>query len=436
MNLKETVEALEAKNVTVAIDLGVHEYCTLDSNCPLAIQLRRLIADAGVTLEQLLEGHEVVTNPPPLDYDLPAFDAHINLRIATKDIAVDLNDVISESVRALVKSKLEALNTAEATVRDAGVALYNTYLREIARQRDNHVLPQLEYSARELLNAKCFITSDSGHYYFLFSVDYNPEYLIKDGIRYKLSDRDIREIKRKAYVQVVITPENKITNVLLLNESGDKLQHYHGDTDNDCWGAVHIPQRWDRRLSSLSNFVRSLMGSLATINLGSLLVHEPLDMPDNEELMEHSTELGREGELEVEEVEPTEPTERPGWGRTAWGRGGQPPRNTGNTTIHLTDIDLGIRDVETADGTPRRRRAPTTIDLGIREQPQGEPQTLDGQMIRRYGIAQPTGRERLDFTCALCGRRLGDHSGTRGEDCPVELTQEEEMVRRFGEPDP
>ena len=57
MNLSQTVQALEANGVVVALDCGVHGYCDINSNCPVAVQLRKFIHESGVTLEELLTGY-------------------------------------------------------------------------------------------------------------------------------------------------------------------------------------------------------------------------------------------------------------------------------------------------------------------------------------------------------------------------------------------
>ena len=313
MNLQDTVQALEAKGVTVALDVGVHRYCSLDSNCPLAVQLRRLTTDADITLEQLLEGYQEATAPDPVDYTLPEFDGRVTLKIAGKDLELDFNDVISEQIRITVERKLREIEGISNDVRRTGTSLYQSYLREIQRQRSSQVLPQMDYSVSSLLEAGCLITGSDRIYIFLFPSEYNPQYIIRNGTRYKLSDDDITAIKTKIYFKLTVTKEGKFLRADVLNTGGNKFFHYHGDRNYDCWGEVVLPERWDRRLASLSRLVHTLVMSLTTINYNSLLMREPPHMPYIDGLLERSTELGREGE--IEETPVATPAIRTRWGR-------------------------------------------------------------------------------------------------------------------------
>lgn len=383
MNLLDTVKALEAKNITVAINLGVHQYCELDSNCPLAIQLRRLIGDSGTTLPELLEGYEAVTAPDPVRYELPHFDATACLNVAGKELTVDLDDIVSDQIKDRVRHKLRELDEMKGRVQHLGSSLYSSYLLEIARQRDNHTLPQVEYSIEELIDSGCSITAYHGRYSYLFPMDYNPQYIVRDGIRFKLSDEDIRDIRRKAYLQFEITSEDKILEPRVLDREGGKLEHYHGNSDGDCWGSVDVPETWDRRLSSLRRIVHNLTRSLATVNRGSPLMQDPPDMPNIDDIIDRGTELGREGQLDEPEERPTEGERPAGWGATHWGRRERP------------------------------------------RQPRGTPGlTAEQEYQRRFGTATP----RTGMTCMICGAEYGRH---RGYQCPEEapLTETE---RRFG----
>jgi len=304
MNLGETVRALEAKGVTVAINLGAHQSCDLDSNCPLAIQLRRLITSSGITLEQLLEGYQTVIAPHLIVCRLPQFSAKLHLNIAGKVVELDFNNVISGELRGKVRSKLEELDGMKASIRGVGENLYQSYLSEIARQRSKHTLPQLTFSIGEILRTSCLITSEGRNYIFIFPIEYNPQYIVSRGIRYKLPDGDIRNIKRKAYLEITVTLEDRIVSVQLLDSHGRKLEHYHGNLRADCWGDVSIPARWDRRLPSLHRLAHSLAISLMTINKDSILRSNPPTMPTIEELFSRSTELGREGQVDTPERQP------------------------------------------------------------------------------------------------------------------------------------
>lgn len=408
MNLIDTVRGLEAKGVTVAINLGVHEGCEIDSNCPLAIQLRRLIADSGTTLEQLLEGYQEVTNPDPIHYDLPQFSSKAHIEIAGKVVDIDLNDIVSGQMKERIDYKLRDLDRTERMFKELANSLYQSYLREIARQRDNHTLPQLNYAISELMATKCSITSYGRNYIFLFPIDYNPQYMVTNGIRYKLHRDDIQDLKRKIYIKLEVTQDDKIHMPELLTDDGDKFYHYHG-TGEDCWGAVEIPEKWDKRLITLYRLAELLRKSLITLNKDSMMEHHPDDMPEDNALLDRSTELGKEGELD--EVEETSHPE--GWGAGHWGE------------------------------QRRRQRQPRTDPDGQR-QPTARPTMIEAnqELMRRFNSRDPGN----DIICALCGARHGAHIGIVGQVCPrdrdapdgnanavgLPRTTGGELTRRFG----
>jgi hypothetical protein len=364
MNLQETVRALEAKNIQVAIDVGVHSGCALDSNCPKAVELRRYIAGAGVTLEQLLEGYEVISAPDPVRLDdiTPDIEGRTSIVIAGQQVQLDLTNLINEQVRQAWGRRVANLQDMEGRIRRTGRGLYDAYLDEIRRSRNKHTLPQLSYSTRALIEAGCLITSGERHYIFLFPDIYNPQYLIKDGFRYKMSDEHIIQLQRPVYLKFSLTPVERKFYVLptLLTPDWEKFRHYHGRT-SDCWGQVTIPERWDGTLTSLKRLNDLLMKSLITINLNSLVERQPPDMPHaHDTLLVRSTVLGREGELE--HPAPAQ-AEQP---RQGWGAGWRARERT---------------------------------------------ETRDNVMIRRFGTLAPT----MEIVCAECGQPYAEH---RGVACP------------------
>ena len=303
MNLAETVQALEAKGIATAINLGAHEHCAIDSNCPLAVELRRLVVDAGVTLEQLLEGYEAVTAADPVNYDLPGIDGKAIIKIGDKVIEVDLDDVVGEQMKAAMDTKRRELGEQEVRVKRLGGGLYTSYLRAIAQARKSPVLPQLGFNHKELLASNCLVTCEGSTYVFLFPCEYKPEYYVNNSVRYKLAASDKKAIKRNTYLEFKIRG-GKFLSILLQEKSGETLSHYHGHPGGDCWGHVKLPARWDGELRSLRELVKLCMGSLATINMNSLLEHNPPGMPYYEELKSRGTRVGREGTVAPAEVPP------------------------------------------------------------------------------------------------------------------------------------
>lgn len=365
MNLHQTVQALEAKNITVAINLGQHSHCPIDSNCPLAIELRRTMADAGVTLPELLEGYREVIVSEPVNIVLPEFDGRATIRVAGEDLHLDFSRIIGDQLKGVVDRKLRELEALESNFKELGRNLFRSYLYEIEKTRNESVLPQLTFSGEELIQTHCLTSGVDGNYVFIFPEEYKPEYIVKDGIRYKLSDAHIKVLIREVYLRFIISKENEFLSATLLDVRSGKFQHYHGNGHEDCWGAVTLPQTWDGTIRSLYGLATNLTKALATINHNSLMQSEPPNIPFHiSTLLEKSTELGREGELEVPEVEGTAPT----WGRTAWGRrGGQ-----------------------------ARQAAPTPDGANI-------------EMMRRFNTTE---EPPLEIVCALCGETYGQHYGT------------------------
>lgn len=435
MNLRETVEALEAKNITVAVNLGAHEFCMLDSNCPLAIQLRRTVADAGITLEQLFEGFEQVTHRDPVDYSPVGFRAKVQFSVAGKTMEEDLSSIVTPVLKDKIKQKVEELDYLRRNVKDLGVQLYQSYLREIANQRVNRTLPQLKFSMGEMLEAKCTITSVDNNYVFLFSFEYKPEYIVYSGIRYAIKPSDIAKIKREAYIQFTITPANKIVKVRVVGKDGVKLEHYHGSREEDCWGNVKYPAKWDGKLKSLLVIAKSLIGALHTVNRGSILRSHPGGMPEIESLMERSTEIGREGERDtVQEVRAEVVRDGETWGGTAPHPGDEDGEDYDEQEAQPGH---GAWGAGTRAGRGRQRAVPTTTI---------NPTGIADRMIIRFG---QTRAPDMEAVCRLCGSTYGSHYTTDeyGVECPREHrartmgggtpTPTHTTIReRFGQADP
>ena len=322
MNLRETVEILRAKHIEIALDLGEHTHCQLDSNCPLAIQLRRAIGESGLTLPDLLEGYQAITAPEPVRIDLPHLGGEATITVAGKTIRIDLTDIVGGQFKEALERKLHDLERQEVCIKGLGIGLYHSYLQEIAGLRNNHILPQLKVPVGDLLRYRACITEEDGNYIFLFQVNFHPEYIVRDGIRYKLGNEDAFAIRREACLKITVTPQGKVLSLLLLDKAGTKLGHYHG-RNTDCWGQVNLQLEGGIiSLRALHRIGIVAMNSLITINYNSLMQHVPPDMPPIEQLLERSTELGREGELGA--PEPTPDAQPAGWVNPAaprrWGR--------------------------------------------------------------------------------------------------------------------
>jgi len=380
MNLQQTKESLEQNGIAIALDVGVHRYCDINSNCPLAVELRRVIHDAGITLEQLLtafaESQEPV--PDPLhNPEFAQFSGKAEIYIGGTPVEIDLSEAIRGEAQAAFRYKVEKLYEKELRLGRIGRSLYDTYLNQIWELRNTRTLPQLTFTLEAMIKAGCLITTDGGNYIFLFPRDYNPQWIVTNGVRYKIADKDIIAIVKSAYIQYTITKEGKILHTFILNSDGSKLHHYHG-AGGDCWGNVHVPKRWDGTLRSLTNLTTQIMGSLATVNKDSLMSHHPPHMPNIDDVFNRSTKLGEEGYMEEREQP------EGGWG---------------------VDHDREPM-TEDIDGTTPRRWGQR------REQAQQGTPEEETPMMVRFGTTEMP--DNIDVVCALCGERYGDHY--RGRD--------------------
>lgn len=319
LNLQQTVQALEQKGILVLTDVGVHRHCDINSNCPVAVELRRFIQESGTTLPDLIEGFAATQVPPPvpLSEDEYRVDGKTQVIIGGHTISLDLTDMLKEKIESAWNYKLRELNRSLERVQVLGERLYHTYLGKIDNLYRTRALPMPNHSASDILKYGCYLakTEDIGDsYLYIFPREYNPQYLVRDGIRYRMAKEDVQAIRRPVNVVIVIR-DQKILRVEVVDQQGRGFYHYHGEPGGDCWGNVVLPQRWDGSLQGLTDVVRNLMGSLATINMNSLMHRDPDDMPEIGDVMDRSTEMGEEGVIQV----PSSPQQSEGG--TRWGQG-------------------------------------------------------------------------------------------------------------------
>ncbi len=396
MNLHETIQSLEQNNIQTALDIGVHQRCDINSNCPIAVELRRIILDSGVTLEQLLEGYAASQGTPPeaTAIELPQFNGRATIRVAGQSVVIDYSDTIRGQLgEGFVKKRLE-FESMGNRMQVLGRSLYSSYLDQIYQLRNTKTLPQLAFSVGDLLKANCLITTDNTNYVFLFPRHYKPQWIITNGVRYKIADEDIETIKRNIHIAFTISKESKILKTRVLGDSGRKLQHYHGNNwdDDDCWGNVPIPERWDKTLKSLSNLVTQLMGSLATVNKDSILVRHPDSMPRINDLFDRSTKLGEEGHTEEREQP------RGGWG--------------GGEATEEVNEEGNITTAPARGWGARRQQAPAPT-----QEPPPEEGTPEHEWFIRFGVRNERGMadypDGMGVACGVCGTVYGTHYTVR-----------------------
>ena len=327
MTLQQTIEVLGNLNIQTALDVGVHANCDLQSNCPIAVQLRKVVGEAHITGEQLLTGLAAITVSPPeaIHFELPKVEAIADLNIAGIPVRLDLAPVINPQLTRFYQGYITQLQNGSRQLATMGRGLYSSYALAIQESRKLKELPQLIFTIPDIIKANCMVTSGGSNYFFLFPRLYSPQYIVTRGVRYKIADTDIIHLIHKINVQLTISRDNRFVDMRILNEHGEKFVHYHGRAGGDCWGQVTRPPIWDKRLRSLENLIIQLMGSLSTINKDSMLEREPPGMPHIDVLFGRSTRQGEEGLME-DRVQPegTWTDDRgthPLVARPAWGRG-------------------------------------------------------------------------------------------------------------------
>lgn len=331
MNLQETVTALEniknekfPEGILIAEDLGVHQFCDINSNCPKAIQLRRLITETGISLEELIEGFlSSQGSAPKLLIDLeeacPDINGKATISVGGNIIELDLTEHIKGECQKRFGELVRELERRQITVMNLGKNLHGVYMDAIRRAKRTVILPQLGYSLKELTTYRCMITRESKQYLFLFPLKYEPRWLYTREQRYALDPEDARELVRDCFLVIPVSGENKILRPYIIDEEGKKFEHYHG-TAGDCWGHVKIPSNWDGKLRTLAELTYQLQASLATINLDSLMTRAPLDMISTVDLLERSTLLGTEGQPREFSLQTDQNTVEAALHRRGWGR--------------------------------------------------------------------------------------------------------------------
>ncbi len=319
MTLREVMSAIETiPDVSVVLDLSVHALCEFNSNCPKAIQLRQLIGEAGINMGQILQGYAQITStvapkePVSVETLLPDLNTSINgnitIGIMGHLVPLDLTEEIKVGVTSALHDRLRRLNETRVSISKIASSLYGAYTLAIDEAKKSKVVKQVQFPVKELLANKVISNKgEDGGYNFYIPVTYEPKYLIYNGVRYELHEADKIGLRRdNLFLEIVITGNNTFVTATLIDKNNKIFQHYHG-RGYDCWGTLHLPERWDGSVRQLQQIVHEGMGSLVTINLNSILNHHPEGMPVDTELRARATKLGKEGE--ITESRPRDTTE-------------------------------------------------------------------------------------------------------------------------------
>lgn len=314
-------------SVLLANDLGIHKYCKLNSNCPRAIKVRKLMAEAGVSMEQLVKvfaeeeenfkrgGH----NTDYLDELEKALEKNtVKLHILGQELELDLTEEVKQSTGFALTDRLNGVKRYRQEVESYLQSWFATYKRAIRDARLSETLPQLHFDFRDLMKNPCRYSIEGNNYCFWFDFNYQLRYIVNNSIRYELCDKDRIESYRSLLIRYQINREYSFVEIALFKPDGSKFVHYHGGSW-DCWGSVKFPEKWDGTLYTLSTITKTLEKIIATVNFNSLMFDHPDGFPKVTDLIKNGTELGKEGEINVADA-----TERPntrptrGWGNR-WG---------------------------------------------------------------------------------------------------------------------
>jgi hypothetical protein len=313
--------------IIVSQDFGNHYNCLVDSNCPEAIKLRKVLTEAELNLPDIIKEWEEskAEKPKPLSYKLPEVSGKATISVAGKDIEIDLKDEIEGQIKYLFNDRLEKFKYSQEKINNLAANLFRNYLDTIIDARRATVLPQMDIPGAELIRYKCTVAKGGrDSYLFFFPFTYHPQWIITSGTRYDIHPEHIKMITRDVLVVFTINKEGKMIDRRLVEPAYlDKFQHYHG-ASYDCWGEMKMPGKWDWTVKSLADMVHKMEAALATINRDSLMNSQPAGMPSIPELLDMAKMEGVQGEVNTEvrteEAQPAEVTDSPH--RRHWGIGG------------------------------------------------------------------------------------------------------------------
>lgn len=292
--------------ILIATDLGVHKFCLIDTNCPEAIKLRKMIEDAGLKWQDLVAEYVASREPPPPDREIqfPEIQGNVTIYIGEQPVELDLSDEIMRQARTRVRDRVEDFRFYKESIRNVGISLWNTYLGDLNRLKKNEALPALVLSPAEVYKYKCCVNSDGKATYLLsLPFVYNPQWIVErdrndNTLRYKLASEDVAYLlKNDLFITFFISKGRSfVQSPHLFRPDGVKFYHYHGRS-YDCWGSLHIPERWDGTIHYLAGIRDTYEKAIATINKDSLMDTHPPGMPKFEALKARATLEGEQGKI-------------------------------------------------------------------------------------------------------------------------------------------
>jgi hypothetical protein len=321
MELNIALKVLQEQyNMEVALNMGEHAYCSVESNCPVAVKLRKILIEAGIDFDELK------TKIPEQVNDISIIDrAGVNLDDVTDtvtatvfgtEITIPVQNIIKPEFVSTVQNYIYNLKQKRIRLDSYAYALQDTFNNELAKARRKVVLPTLEIPFHEAAGVTILANNREEVYEIYVPTVYAPKLIYDDGVNYQLDEADRVKIERKnLYMRYRIRPDKVIVDTILVTDKGEGLEHYHGRSGHDCWGTVETMSKWDGSIKQLRQRTLLLERSLVTINYNSLLRRDPSGMPGADSVMSRATahKLGVVGEIEqrkealVQEINTTSP---------------------------------------------------------------------------------------------------------------------------------
>lgn len=312
------------EGIVVPHDYGNHSYCLMDTNCPEAVKIRKVLDEAGIKLEELVElwkARRPEPPSPPFRYRDIDISGKVRVTVLGQNAELDVGEELQWQIRDQMERKYEAFlrykNHFDVIARE----MFHNYRFYFDEARRTSELPQIVLPMNLMMQYKCMVTTVNKEYYaFIFPFHYEPEYIFTNGDMYRIHKEHREEIVRDVYILLPIYPSLDVGEPMLILEDGRKFAHYHGH-GYDCWGRVKILRRWDRELKSLWNYVKELEKSQGVINRDSLMTEQPHGMPSFTKMFSAAKLLGKEGEYkkgrgskDVDDDEPVNTKDKKLWG--------------------------------------------------------------------------------------------------------------------------
>lgn len=330
LKLNEVAASLEniktekyPNGLAIAQNFGNHVYCSIDSNCPEAIKLRKILSEAELSIDEVNTAYNEFRAPapdPPVNFHLPSLRGSVTVFVNERPVEVDIGDNLEEQVRQGMFNKWTTFQRSREQFNSLGRDLFHSYLYYINEARKTKALIQLNFPLEEVLKYGVYCTTNGKDcYLFIYPFTYAPEYIYAKDERYRISKEDREKIRRDVYLVITITSGMKVMIPHLINANESKFIHYHADEARDCWGGTKLPEeRWNKSLKFLFELKLSLESALVTINRNSPLTSRPRGMPTLEDLLNRSKKLGKEGEVsgikDIDEEQPENVSPKKSWG--------------------------------------------------------------------------------------------------------------------------